>query len=180
MEKSAGKEDPVELDSNLALFGDMPRCSISGRRGSRRAASRPSVSSPTLKYHYSHRFPTYSVKRNARFRPRVRPAFGRAVPQSLVASDPTGSGRRVGCAVRARPSACARPCRAAVDIPVALSASRGHRASNRGAVARAATRPVGTGRSFGRPSVRRPRARRVRGPGPWRDPYSEDTARWGV
>ena len=33
--RSAGKEDPVELDSSLALFGDMPRCSISGRRGSR-------------------------------------------------------------------------------------------------------------------------------------------------
>ena len=38
---------------------------------------RPSVSPPTLKYHYSHRFPTYSVERNARFRPRVRPAAGR-------------------------------------------------------------------------------------------------------
>ncbi|KAE9523227.1 hypothetical protein AGLY_016374 [Aphis glycines] len=77
LEKSAGKEDPVELDSNLALFGDMPRCSISGSRGSRRAVSRPSVSPSTLKYHYSHRFPTYSVERNARFRPRVRPAVGR-------------------------------------------------------------------------------------------------------
>ncbi len=38
---------------------------------------RPSVSPSTLKYHYSHRFPTYSVERNARFRPRVRPAVGR-------------------------------------------------------------------------------------------------------
>lgn len=39
LEKSAGKEDPVELDSNLALFGDMPRCSIRGRPGPRRAVS---------------------------------------------------------------------------------------------------------------------------------------------
>ncbi|KAE9523114.1 hypothetical protein AGLY_016482 [Aphis glycines] len=77
LEKSAGKEDPVELDSNLALFGDMPRCSISGSRGSRRAVSRPSISPSTLKYHYSHRFLTYSVERYARFRPRVHPAVGR-------------------------------------------------------------------------------------------------------
>jgi hypothetical protein len=155
LEKSAGKEDPVELDSNLALFGDMPRCSISGRRGSRRAVSRPSVSPATLKYHYSHRFPTYSVERNARFRPRVRPAAGR---RPVAASSHRRSAG--ACAARgsvAAPSACARSRRAAVDIPVALSTSRGLRASNRG------PRP----RAVGRPSKAAVRARGASaGPGP--------------
>jgi len=90
----------------------MPRCSISGRRGSRRAVSRPSVSPPTLKYHYSHRFPTYSVERNARFRPRARPAAGRrpaACRRVLAASSaPSGASAPGARDAVAAPSACAR------------------------------------------------------------------------
>ena len=48
---TAGKEDPVELDSSLTLWKNM-RCRISGR------------SNPPVKYHYSYRFFTYSVKRS--------------------------------------------------------------------------------------------------------------------
>ena len=49
--QAAGKEDPVELDSNIVERHE--RCSIGG---SPRAK---------LKYHYFHRFFTYSVKRRA-------------------------------------------------------------------------------------------------------------------
>ncbi|XP_029347781.1 uncharacterized protein LOC115034613 [Acyrthosiphon pisum] len=101
---------------------------------------RPFVSGPTLKYHYSHRFPTYSVERNARFRPRARPAGGRRPVASSVCR--RFAGALLARGVVAVPSACARSCRAAVDIPVALSTSRGIRASNRG------PRPS----AYGRPS----------------------------
>lgn len=57
-------------------------------------SSRPSVSPSTLKYHYSHRFPTYSVERNARYRSRVLSASG------PVASRRAPSARRVGSPAR--------------------------------------------------------------------------------
>ncbi|KAL4082319.1 hypothetical protein QTP88_030044, partial [Uroleucon formosanum] len=137
LEKSAGKEDPVELDSNLALFGDMPRCSISGSRGSRRAVS------------------AVRLPRNARFRSRVRPAVGRRPVASsvrrrfvrratgarrgrravglcpFVPGRAEGSGRQTADRVRTRaagrqksPSACAAFPRARALV---RSVFRGHR-----------------------------------------------------
>ena len=129
------------------------------------------VSPSTLKYHYSHRFPTYSVERNARYRPRVRPAPSPSSSRAVVSSSvrPAFDRRAAGPTERLP----VRPlCRAAVDIPVALSTSRGIRASNRGPAAV---------RAYDRPSKVAVRGRgSYRGPGPWCDPYSEDTARWGV
>ncbi|XP_029348601.1 uncharacterized protein LOC115035091 [Acyrthosiphon pisum] len=81
-----------------------------------------------------------SVERNARFRPRARPAGGRRPVASSVCR--RFAGALLARGVVAVPSACARSCRAAVDIPVALSTSRGIRASNRG------PRPS----AYGRPS----------------------------
>ena len=133
MEKTAGKEDPVELDSSLALFGDMPRCSISGSRGLRGARREARVvPRSTLKYHYSHRFLTYSVMRSAcrlvsgrvatvnvrgtrtrfprRRRRRTRVGVARALGPKGRARALVGSTRRRAVAVgEARSSASRRP-----------------------------------------------------------------------
>ena len=133
----------------------MPRCSISGRRGSRRAVS--AVRLPAdFEIPLLASFP-HLLGRAERAVP-VAGASGRRPPARRAVCHAVGSsGARAARDAVVAPSACARSCRAAVDIPVALSTSRGLRASNRGP-ALARVRPAVKSRRGARAALPRARA----------------------